>query len=211
MFHQLRPSPPSKFHRRSDEEFSQVFKPGPSSRGRSSKCPVYLLTAFVVLCVVALIFSLIVLRPAHPELALLDVSVESLNYTSDYPATRLDATLAVQATLKNTNFGRFEFENSNLTMSYNGTVIGEKALGNGTVWSRETKHVDVVVAVRSSRISDLKNLSSDMSDNVLELTSYAELRGTVHLIKIVKRRLTSVMNCTMSLDLSNRRVQHLIC
>lgn len=71
--------------------------------------------------------------------------------------------------------------------------------------------MDVTVGVRSSRISDLRNLSSDMNDNVLELTSSAQLRGRVHLIKIVKRRLTSVMNCTMSIDLSNRRVQNLIC
>lgn len=202
---------PLKIHyQRGDEEFAPpVFKPRPSKR--SNKCPVYILAAVVALSAVALVFSLIVLRPNDPEFALSEVSVKSLNYTNDYPSTWLDATLAARATIGNTNFGWFEFEKSNLTVTYNGTVVGEEELEGGTVGSRGTKYIDVTVGVRSSRISDLRNLSSDMSDNVLELTSSAQLRGRVHLIKIVKRRLTSVMNCTMSIDLSNRRVQNLIC
>ncbi|KAF8014495.1 hypothetical protein BT93_H0337 [Corymbia citriodora subsp. variegata] len=183
-----------------------VFKPR-----RVNKCPVYILATVVVLGAVALVFSLIVLRPSDPEFELSDVSVKLLNYTRDDTAAWLDATLDARAAVKNTNFGRFEFGSCNLTVSYNGTLVGEKELGGGTVWSRETKYVDVTVRVGSSSISDLKNFSSDMSDNVLELTSYAELRGWVHLIKIVKRRLKSEMNCTISLDLSNRRVQDLIC
>ncbi|KAI3422676.1 uncharacterized protein J3R85_011752 [Psidium guajava] len=211
--HQTRPLAPSKIHRRSDEELGPEFEPRPpsSSHGRSSKCPVYLLAAVVVLAAIALVFSLIVLRTADPEFALRDVSVKFLNHTNDDPTPWLNGTLAVQATLKNANFGRFEYENSNLTVIYNGTVVGEKALGGGMVWSRETRHLDFTVAVGSSRIRDLKNLSSDMSDKVLELTSYAKLRGRVHLIKIVKRKLTSVLNCTLSLDLSNRRVRDLKC
>ncbi|XP_030549661.1 late embryogenesis abundant protein At1g64065-like [Rhodamnia argentea] len=212
--HQTRPLAPPKIYGRSDEELVPVFKPRPpsSSRGRcSSKCPVYFLAVVVVLAAIALVFSMIVLRPANPEFALRDVSVKFLNYTSDDQAPWLSARLAVRATLKNPNFGPFEFKSSNLTVSYYGTVVGEKALGDGTVWSRETRHVDVTVAVGPSRVAYLKNLSSDMGGKVLELTSYAKLSGRVHLIKIVKRRLTSVLNCTMSVGLSNRRVQDLKC
>ncbi|KAJ4826158.1 hypothetical protein Tsubulata_037360 [Turnera subulata] len=201
---------PAKSHPRSDEEYAPI-KPKSSTPTSSSKCPVYLLAAIVLLTAIALVFSLVVLRPNTPDVELSQVIIEDLKYGNYSPNPSLNMTLSAEIRIKNSNFGKYEFENSTASVLYEDVVVGEAKLGQGSVSARKTERMSAVVDVRSQRLSDTKNLSRDISSGMLKLSSYARLSGKVLLIKKIKKQKTAIMNCTMTLNLRSRSVQELLC
>ncbi|KAF2297890.1 hypothetical protein GH714_004823 [Hevea brasiliensis] len=179
------PLAPLKFYPRSDEEFA--FKPIKPRQEKRSKCLVYVLAGIVFLSVVFLVIAL-VMRPRTPDLGL---------------------SLA-EFTIDNPNFGQFVFENATASVLYRGKTVGEAKIGGGRVSAKETEKIKVKVDVRSYRLSDADNFSKD---GILKLSSYANFSGRVQLWKIVKKRKTASINCSMSFNLTSPAfdLQDLIC
>lgn len=206
---QIIPLAPAKFNPRSDEEFA-VVKPKATRQERSSKCLVYVLAGIVILSTSVLVFALVVMRARTPDVKLSLVTVKNLKYgNSSFPSFNM--TLAAELRIKNTNFGRFKFENTTSSVLYGGIVVGEGKLSKGRVEARESKRMNIMADLRSYRLSDAKNLSSDMNSGMLKLSSHAQLSGRVYLLGIVKKRRTAVMSCTMNLNLTSSSIQDLLC
>ncbi|RVX04054.1 Late embryogenesis abundant protein [Vitis vinifera] len=144
---QFQPLAPARLHGKSDEEFG-VFKPRASKPPRrSSKCPVYVLAGLVTLAAIALVFALAVLRVEAPGVELKSVA--------------------------NKNYGAFNYENGTATVLYEGMVVGDEEFSKAHVESRKTKRMNVTLDVRSDRLWNDKNLSSDISSGSVNLTTYA--------------------------------------
>ena len=198
----------SKLHPRSDEEIA-MFKA--LKKERSGKCFVYVFAGIVIQCIIILVLAVIVLRVKVPDVNLSLVTVKNLKYNGTASSTSFSATFVAEVTIKNKNFGGFKFENSTLSLLYRGMVIGERKIGHGRVKAREGQAMNVTVELRSNRLSDLNNLSSDINSGMLKLSSSAKLSGTVHLVKIIKKRRNTELNCIMTLNLTSRAVQDLQC
>ncbi|KAI4303433.1 hypothetical protein MLD38_039065 [Melastoma candidum] len=56
-----------------------------------------------------------------------------------------------------------------------------------------------------------RNLSRGIDERMLKLRSYGRIAGKVHLLKYLKRSLSSEMNCTLTLNLSTKNFQDLVC
>ncbi|KAJ9173667.1 hypothetical protein P3X46_016780 [Hevea brasiliensis] len=202
------PLAPLKFYPRSDEEFA--FKPIKPRQDKRSKCLVYVLAGIVFLSVVFLVIAL-VMRPRTPDLGLSLVSVKNLVYTNNnasFPSFNM--TIQAEFTIDNPNFGQFVFENATASVLYRGKTVGEAKIGGGRVSAKETEKIKVKVDVRSYRLSDVDNYSKD---GILKLSSYANFSGRVQLWKIVKKRKTASINCSMSFNLTSPAfdLQDLIC
>ncbi|KAI4376133.1 hypothetical protein MLD38_013924 [Melastoma candidum] len=216
------PRATSKLHPRTDDSYYPLPVHKPRSGGRGSgigisicdKLPVYLFAFFVSLCAVLLVFSLIVLRPNSPTLRIADVSAKHLAYDLGN-STFLNATVIAGVTLTNTNFGRFVFEGNGsvVGLAFDGDVLGEREIGGGSVAARRMRRieVEVEVAYRVSSPPAAGNLSRGIDVGLLELRGYGRIGGKVHLLKYVKRSLSSVLNCTLSLNLQTRNFQDLRC
>lgn len=206
------PFAPNKIHQRSDEEIA-TFKA--LRKERSGKCFVYVFAGIVILCLLTLVFALIVLRFRFPDVNLSSVAVKNLRLsnvgTASSSNSSFSATLVAEVTIKNTNFGRFNFENSTMSVLYGGMNVGDIRIGRWSVKARETRKMNVAVEVRSNRLSDTKNLSSDMMSGMLKLNSYASLSGRVNLLNIIKKRKIAEMNCTMTLNLTSGAIEDLQC
>lgn len=210
------PFTPSRMYPRSDEEVA-TFKA--LKEERSGKCFFYVFAGIVILCVIILVFALIALRSRIPDVKVRSIEVKNLRYNDGSTTSAasispsFNATLVAIVTIKNTNFGRFKFDNTTMSVLYQGTnVVGDGKIGHGSVKARGTQKMNLTVEVRSNRVLfNSQNFSSEIQSGMLKLSSHAIFSGTVNLLNIVKREEIAKMNCTMTLNFTSDKFQNLGC
>ncbi|GKV23198.1 hypothetical protein SLEP1_g32956 [Rubroshorea leprosula] len=174
-----------------------------------TKCLLYVAAFVVFQTAIILVFALFVMRVKSPKLRFGTATVGNFSTTgaNNLPSFDLEA----QVTVKNTNFGHFKYENSTLIILYGEFPVGEVAVLKGRTRAKQTKKFDVVVAVSSSRLSSNPNFQNDINTGVLRLSSEGKLSGKVELMKVIKRKKSAEMSCTMEINLATKAVQDLKC
>ncbi|KAJ1416150.1 Late embryogenesis abundant protein [Sesbania bispinosa] len=194
-------------HQTIDQE-AAMYKP--VREERSSKCFVFVLAAFVMCCAVLLAFASL-LRLRSPEIKLRSATLNHISYNSASPSASFNATVIAHISIKNPNYGAFSYENSTVRILYAGVKVGDREIRSNRVNGRETKEMNVMVNVKSSKLPVTGNLSSDINSGTLNLTSYAKFSGTVQLLKIINKRKTIEMACIMNLNLTSHAIQGIQC
>ncbi|KAL3637537.1 hypothetical protein CASFOL_018705 [Castilleja foliolosa] len=138
-----------------------------------------------------LILGLIVLRARTPTLRLSTAAFDGLSYGPP----SLNMTIVAGIHLRNTNFGRFMFGDSNAVLLLGNDTIGGGIIYGGGVGSRERREMNVSVRV----IYHYMNFSGADVNNLIGLRSLAELSGEVRVLKMMSRRRSALMNCTLGL------------
>lgn len=190
-----------------------------TQKRKRSKCFVFMLAFLVLMSIALLGFSSVVLRIKSPRMKIDAVEIRKLGYgrTADN-FVWLNMTMVITGiTIKNTNYGgRFKFQDSKLSVLYGNTEIGSTKIGGGSVHAREKRRMNnVTVQVTAKMVGDQEEngnlISSEIGLEIVKLSSHARLSGEILVLKKIKRYRTAVMNCTMSLKLSNQEVQDLRC
>ncbi|KAK9276797.1 hypothetical protein L1049_006333 [Liquidambar formosana] len=149
---------------------------------RNTKCLAYVAAFVVFQTIIIVVFALTVMRIKSPKLRFGDVAVENFSTAN---------TNSVSMTL-----------NAQVTAWH----VGEAFIPSGRAKARQTKKFNVTVDITSAQIS-----SNDINSGVLTLTSEAKLNGKVHLMKVIKKKKSAAMSCTMAVNLATRAVQNLKC
>lgn len=173
------------------------------------KCFIYLAAFIIFQTIIIVAFSLTVMKIKNPKLRLGGVAVE--NFSSTSTNSSFSMTLATQVTIKNTNFGHYKYDNSTLNILYGDVRVGEAFIPKGRAKARKTKRFNVTVDISSEALSGNSNFNSDVNSGVLTLTSQARVTGKVTLMKIMKKRKSPQMNCSMGINLATRVFQDLSC
>lgn len=165
-------------------------------------------TAIVVLLtVVILVFPQTVMRIKGPELRIRSIAIEDLTISnSDTNSPSVSMKFDSEIGVKNTNFGEFKFDESSITFVYKGTEVGDASVEKGKAKARSTKKMNVTAEVNAN-----SNLANDVRSGLLTLTSQSKLNGKVHLMKVIKKKKTAEMNCTITINLENKVVQDFKC
>lgn len=174
--------------------------PSQKRKKKSSKCFVFVLAFLVLLSIGILGFSLIVLRINSPILKLETVEIKNLTTTN--------MSLVTGITIKNTNYGRFKFEDGKIRALFGNATIGSRKIGGGLVNGREKLGMNVTVHV-SMMMMMMDGWDGRMM--FVEITILARLRGEFLVLKKIRRYRTALMNCTMNFNFSNQQVQLLQC
>ncbi|GKU95182.1 hypothetical protein SLEP1_g8575 [Rubroshorea leprosula] len=172
------------------------------------KCLLYVAAFVVFQTAIILVFALTVMRVKSPKLRFGSATVANFS-TGANKLPSFD--LVTQVTVKNTNFGHFKYENNSLTILYSGVPVGEAAIMKGRARARQTKKFDIVFSVSFSSLSTNPNFSNDVNSGVLMLSSQGKLSGKVQLMKVIKKKKSAEMSCTMAINLTTRAVQDLKC
>ncbi|PRQ17548.1 putative Late embryogenesis abundant protein, LEA-14 [Rosa chinensis] len=203
---QVWPLAPGKLHQRSDE--NPTFKA--IRRERSNKCFVYVFTGIVLFSIAILVFALLVLRVKSPEIKLRSVTVKNLKYSSWPPS--FNTSLSAQMTVKNPNFGDYEFVPTTVSFLYGGSKVGSTKVVKGQAKVKKTGRVSFGVDLRSNKLPEgANNLTSDINSGMLKLTGTGKVSGKVTLWKIINKRKTGKMDCTMTLVLKSKTIKDLVC
>ncbi|GFP88946.1 hypothetical protein PHJA_001038300 [Phtheirospermum japonicum] len=195
-------TPPITEKLKTDElESATYYPPPPDHQKRTSKCLVYALLAAVLHSTAFLIFGLVVLRVRTPTLRLSTAAVHGLRYGPP----SLNMTIVAGIRLRNTNFGRFVFGDANAVFLLGNDTFGTGVIHGGGVGSREGREMNLSV-----RVNYNMNISGD-SNNMIGLRSFAKLRGEVRVLKMMNRRRSALMNCTLGLNFTSHQIQGLLC
>ncbi|XP_010251950.1 PREDICTED: uncharacterized protein LOC104593682 [Nelumbo nucifera] len=198
-------------HDRSDEEAGPL-RAKQLSRKKNIKCFAYIAVFAVFQTIIILVFALTVLKIKAPSVKLSSVSVESISLPNG-ASSPFRMTVTAQVAVKNKNFGHFKFDNSTATLTYRSVTVGEAVIPEARAKARKTRRMNVTMEVSSESLSidGSTYLNSDIRTGNLTLNSYARLSGKVHLMKIMKKRKTAEMNCTITVNLEKQTVQELNC
>ncbi|KAJ9679592.1 hypothetical protein PVL29_021500 [Vitis rotundifolia] len=168
--------------------------------------------AFVVFqTIVITSFALTVMRIKNPKFRLRNTVVEDIVYSSNTSTTSFGMRIHAEVTVENTNFGNFTFENSTVTFAYGGNTVGEVFIARARARARSIRKIDVMVDVSSNNVSSNSNLGSELNSGRLMLTSHGRLNGRVQVMKLIKKRKSAQMNCTMGVNLMEREIEDLNC
>ncbi|KAH6769000.1 hypothetical protein C2S51_014336 [Perilla frutescens var. frutescens] len=157
------------------------------------KCFAYIAVFAVFQVAVILVFSLTVMRIKTPKVRLGDIVVTAANGG--------DVKLSGRVLVKNTNFGHYKFDSALATVRSGNNNVGQFEIDEARARARSTKKVVFVVDLGGA------NANSGTLDLVVE----AKLRGKVELMKVIKKKKTADMSCTMTLVLATNTVQNLSC
>lgn len=177
----------------------------------NKKCLAYIAAFIIFQTAIILVFALTIMRIKSPKVRFGAVAVDNISSTNPNSPS-FNMRLLTQLTVKNTNFGHFKYDNSTLTIMYNGIPVGEAVIPRARARARKTRRTTIIVNISSAAgLPNGTNLGSDINSGVLTLTSQARLRGKVHLMKVIKKRKSAEMSCTIAINLSAGVVQEFKC
>ncbi|XP_022734344.1 late embryogenesis abundant protein At1g64065-like [Durio zibethinus] len=175
------------------------------------KCLLYIVLFALFQTGIILLFALTVMRIRNPKFRTRSGSfVDTFDVGTEASPT-FNLRMNTQFTVKNTNFGHFKYELGTVTFAYRGTPVGQATIQKARARARSTKKVDVIVDLRSSSLSKTNELGSDISLGVLPLASYSKLEGKIHLMKVIKKKKSAQMNCTMEIDIASKTLGNILC
>ena len=174
---------------------------------KNTKCIAYVAAFIVFQTIIILVFAPTLLKIKSPKLRFGKVDVESFSNSTSAFTMKLQAQVAV----KNTNFGYFKYPNNTIPITYGGVTVGEVVVPKGRARARSTNRFMVTVELSYDQLSNNSTLGSDINSGLLPLVSRAKLPGKIHLMKVMKKKKTAEMYCTIKVNLMNRVVQDLKC
>nr|GMD34730.1 Late embryogenesis abundant protein [Ipomoea batatas] len=171
--------------------------------------------AALLLVAAALIVTLAftVFKVKNPVITLNGVNIEKLEFVNgtSMPKPGSNMTLRADISVKNLNYASMEYGNTSSSLLYHGTVVGEARGPPGTTRARRTARMNITVGIMTDRIVSQPSLSGDMSKGMLTINSYTRVEGKVKFLKVIKKHLVVKMNCSVSLNVSSRQIQHQEC
>ena len=196
---------------RSDEELATpTLQSEELRRKKRIKLAIYIAAFVVFQTIVITVFALTVMRVKTPKVRLGTVTFHNVNISTQTPPN-FDLSFTTQVRVKNTNFGPYKYDGTNVTFMYQGVTVGQFTIPKGKAGFRSTKKVSVTVDVNSNALPSTTSLGSELGAGVLTLNSHAKLSGKVELMFVMKKKKSAEMNCNMTIVLSTKEVQALSC
>ncbi|XP_057952102.1 late embryogenesis abundant protein At1g64065-like [Malania oleifera] len=181
-------------------------------RKRNLKCLAYVVAGVIGQTMIIVVFALVIMRIRTPRVRLSSVSVETLVTNSTASSPSFSMRLTAELSVKNTNFGNFKYESSNVTISYRGTPVGDAIINKAQAWFRSTKKADIAVSLSSDKVGlDGSQLGGDLNSSRISLVAEAKLMGKVHLFFVFKKKKSVEMNCTVDVNTETKNVENLTC
>ncbi|XP_062076004.1 uncharacterized protein LOC133780147 [Humulus lupulus] len=167
---------------RSDEE-SATSQSKELKRKKRIKLAIYIAIFAVFQIIVITVFGAVIMRAKSPMLRLSNsIEFQKCNVSS----SSFDITFATQVRVKNSNFGRYKFDNTTAVFTY----------GSATV-ELPTSAADV--------------LSREFAAGMLTFSGEARMNGKVELMWIMKKKKSANLNCTVIIDVNEKKLRSLEC
>lgn len=178
---------------------------------RMSNSLCYIIVGIILQTLIVLVFFLTIMRIRNLKVRVGFANVENLSLNSSSNSPSFSIKLGAQVTIKNRNFGQYKFQRSNAIVSYRGNEVGDAVIYEGRARARSTKKVNITLNLNSEKASRSASLVSDINAGKITLSTYARLNGKVHLFKVIKRKKSAQMNCTMDVNTQTKAIENLHC
>ncbi|CAN6705815.1 hypothetical protein ACFX13_042789 [Malus domestica] len=203
-------APLANSYTRSDQESAVTADPAELKRNKRMRCLLYIVVFAVLQVVVITVFALTVMKIKSPKFRVRSASLSQYEVGSvTNPSFNLE--MDVQFGVKNTNFGHFKYKDGIVEFDYRGTKIGQTNVYEERAKARSTRKVEASLDLSSNGLNANSQLASDISLGIIPITSTSRLEGKIHLMKVIKKKRSAHMNCTMDIVLATRSIQNIVC
>ncbi|KAL3524342.1 hypothetical protein ACH5RR_017176 [Cinchona calisaya] len=206
------PLAPANGFARSDAESHDSEYSNELRRKKRMKYLLYFIAFVIFQTGVIVLFTLTIMKVRTPKFGVQSATFDSFN-VGNSSSPSFDLTMIARLNVKNTNFGKFKYENTTMYFFYGGNQVGEAIIPKSSVGWRSSKKFNVVVNLSSAKLPPTSNsqLGTDLSNRNLPLTSQADLKGKVALTFIFKKKKATMMNCSMEVELASQQLANIVC
>lgn len=172
-----------------------------SHRGCKICCGVVTLLILILLVVLIALFMTI-LKPKQPKIQAQDAILQGIAF-KPLPAFKLNVSLALVVTIKNPNYGSFEYKNGTATIYYHEEEVAAVQIEDGEIPARDTQDIRNSVIVIADKLILNNYFLFDFLTGCFNFTSSSTIHGKASLFKIMKTHATAVTDCNILVCLNN--------
>ncbi|KAM6555732.1 hypothetical protein CsatB_002751 [Cannabis sativa] len=170
----------------------------------------YLVAVIVfILTVAILVFSVAIFHINSPKFRIRSIIIDELSMNS--LNNTIDMKFKAEIGIKSSNFGDFDYERTSVSFFNRGTYValvnGDALVEKGKVKARSTKKISFLAEMGATNSIYV----DDMESRYLTLTAKATMNGTLHMMKLIKRKRSSEMNCTININMYKKIVLDIQC
>ncbi|KAL3521583.1 hypothetical protein ACH5RR_019732 [Cinchona calisaya] len=190
----------------SDSEYSAELR-----RKKRMKYLLYFVLFVIFQTGVIAIFTLTIMKVRTPKFRVQSATFNNFNVGTQ-ASPSFDISMNAQISIKNANFGTFKYQNTTMNFFYGGNPVGQAVIPKSSVGWRSNKKINVVVNLSSANLQTANSqLGTDLSNQILPLTSQADLSGKVTLTFIFKKKKATKMDCSMEIMTASRQLANIVC
>ncbi|KAI3736280.1 hypothetical protein L6452_15819 [Arctium lappa] len=180
-------------------------KKGKSRRVLTICCGVVALLLFIFL-IVFIILLFTVFKPKNPKVTTHPTSLENVEFQI-YPNVSINATIVLNVTINNRNYGSFEFCSSTAYVDYRGTLIAEIPIEQAKIPAHGNFTITAYANVTTEKMVMNPDFYNDMGSGHLNFTSTATLKGKVSIFKLIEMGAKVTNICDISVEIVTRKVE----
>ena len=183
-------------------------------RKKRIKLAIYIAIFAVFQVIVITVFGLVIMKARSPKVRLSDnIEFQKLDIVNSGSSSSpsFNITFSTQVRVKNPNFGPYKFDATTVNFTYGATTVGQVTIPKSKVGLKSTKKVNVNLSLSSSQLRNTADLGKELTSGTLTLTSTAKMTGKVELMFIMKKKKSGNMNCTITIDVKEKKLRSLEC
>ncbi|KAL2527366.1 Late [Abeliophyllum distichum] len=174
------------------------------------KCLLYIFLFAVFQTGIIMLFALTVMKIRTPKFRVRSATFQNFNVTPTNPSFSLR--MNAEFGIKNANFGHFKYQNSTVRFFYGVTQVGEVVVQKARAKARSTRKFNAVVELSLANAAAANTQhGNDLSSGVLRLSSKSKLSGKVELMKVLKKKKSTDMNCSMEIVTATQQLRNIVC
>jgi len=208
---QARPLAPVRVHPRSDDEEKALKTMNRRRKIKLCGCVTAILLLLLVIVIVILAFT--VFKVKDPKVTTNEIQLTNFDVNLvqiPTPQVKINMTMVVNMSIKNDNIASIKLGNSTTTVYYRGITVADAVIPPGLVKAKKTTRLNVTIEVMADRLVSSPNLLGDVHQGEMVMNTYSEIPGRVKIL-FIKKHVEMKMNCTMTINISKRAIQDMIC
>ncbi|KAI4376137.1 hypothetical protein MLD38_013928 [Melastoma candidum] len=180
-------------------------------RRKRMKWAVYIAAFTVFQVMVILVFALVVMKVKSPKFRVGELQIQSLD--TDQAAPSFNMSFVAPIRIKNPNFGPYKYDATMVYFTYGGVVVGHVEIPKSKASFKSTKKINTEVTLDSNVLSGAatSGLGTELSKGVITLRSQGKMNGKVTLMLMFKKKKSTEMDCTMTVDVASKAVKSVEC
>jgi LEA14-like dessication related protein len=163
-----------------------------------------------VIFVVLLTISLTVYKVKKPIMTMNSITIENLS-TRTAASSSLNMSVIADVSVKNPNAVSYRYGSSLTSVYYNEMLVGQAVAPSGVAQARGTVRLNVTVDLMVSQLTSDLQFVQDLTTGDVRFNTSTEVGGRVKVFGMVQHHVDVVMNCSLTVDVSNLSLRNQSC
>ncbi|XP_010439154.2 PREDICTED: uncharacterized protein LOC104722652, partial [Camelina sativa] len=177
-------------------------------------CCGFIASLAMLIAVTLIVLSLTVFHLHNPKLKVDSISIiQRLDFVNGKVNTNRNVTVSVNISLHNPNPASFKVNEVTLLFKHGESdVTGESIRRSETIPAKQTVKMSLTAEIVTTKLlASVPGLMEDLNGRGVGLNSSVEVRGKVKIMKIFKKSVHLIKDCSMMMMMNNSSMVTLLC